>query len=208
MGSSTKYVALAIVLAAGLYCMRLDPMDGALVFAAIAAACIIMERLVLSSEENCSCEYSPDHGSVYENFDAKTETPKSHPSLAEVLKTGETQVVAGIAAPSTPEMDSFGKRTDGELGYSQVPIDALKNASERIELKPRSRYGEVFVDPEAWHPPCLRAPVCVTSNSCPVQPVYTNGTYIDLLEWEDSRRITPPSAVDSEYMVKVLGVDK
>jgi hypothetical protein len=238
MRSSSKYVAIAIVIAVGIYCMNMhiSSIDCALVFAAVAVAFIILDRFVLSSDDNCSCEYSPDQGSLYENFDSKTETQNSHggkassqPGLAEVLKSDKlvpsasateakssskpTEVAAtgvpkvAVEAAPTPKMDSFGEITTGELGYSQVTVDNLRNAADRIELKPRARYGEVFVDPEAWHPPCLRAPICVTSNGCPVQPVFTNGTYIDLLEWDDSRRITPPSAVDSEYMAKVLNAN-
>jgi hypothetical protein len=242
MHKAVKYVIVAIVLVAGLYCMKVSPMDGALVCAGVIAAYVLLDRLVLE-DKDCSCEYSPEHG-IHEDFEATpvsssaplpTSATASPPPTAPL--PGSLGVFSGsgnrynigangvasltppskyvsIPAPSAPVFasqvsnttgtDSFGKQSMGDLRYSQTNVNTMANTADRIAQKPRAVYGEVFVDPEAWHPPCLRPGVCVTSNGCPVQGVFTNGTYIDLLEWDDSRRITPPDAIDSSYINNVL----
>lgn len=230
MHKAVKYLIVAVVLIAGLYSMKVAPMDGALVCAGVIAVYVLLDKLVFA-ESDCSCEYSPEHG--IEDFESTTShashtAPALIPGSVKVfdgtgnrfdIKNGAAVQVApsgmvAITAPAVPAdnrpvphtagVDSFGKETTGDLGYSQVPINAMINSSERVEQKPRSVFGEVYVDPEAWHPPCLRAPICSTSSGCPVQPVFLNSNYIDLLSWDDSRRITPPDSIDSEYITKVL----
>lgn len=240
MHKAVKYVIVAIVLVAGLYCMKVEPMDGALVCAGVIAAYVLLDRLVLE-DKDCSCEYSPEHG-IHEDFEATPVSSAAIPTAvalpaATSAKPGSLGVFSGsgnrynigangvptlappsryvsIPAPAIPAMttqvanttgtDSFGKQNMGDLKYSQTNVNTMANTADRIAKKPRSVYGEVFVDPEAWHPPCLRPGICTTSNGCPVSPVFTNGTYIDLLEWDDSRRITPPDALNSEYINNVL----
>jgi hypothetical protein len=107
------------------------------------------------------------------------------------------------AIPNSTGYDSFGQRDSGDLGYSQYAVSDQINPGDRPK-RPRAVYGEVFVDPEYWHPPCLRPPVCVTSTGCPVQPVFAQGLPVDLLEWDASRKITPPDTINVDYVKNVL----
>jgi hypothetical protein len=65
--------------------------------------------------------------------------------------------------------------------------------------------GDWMIPPEEWYPACTRPPVCTTNNGCPVQPVYTSGTNIDLREFDNSRRITQPENLSVPFIKKLNG---
>jgi hypothetical protein len=65
-------------------------------------------------------------------------------------------------------------------------------------------YGYSFLPPENWYPTPPHPPVCVSEKTCPVCPVYTNTDYIDLKEWNPSRRITPPDRINVKYIEEKL----
>lgn len=60
-------------------------------------------------------------------------------------------------------------------------------------------YGYSFLPPEKWFPTPPFPPVCVTEKQCPVCP-YTEGTNIELKEWNSARRITPPDEINVKYI--------
>jgi hypothetical protein len=188
-------------------------MDCALILSGIAATYVVLDQIVPGGGSDCSCPYTApektEHfqaiGATGDEFQIRDGKPVHiQPAKHVELQTPVQTSRKAATVPGTTGIDMFGNQDTGDLGYSQVPIDSMKPMKEREELKPRAAYGEVFVDPEAWHPPCMRPPVCTTSNGCPVQPVFTNGTYVDLLEWDNSRRITPPMNINTEYVNNVL----
>jgi hypothetical protein len=61
-------------------------------------------------------------------------------------------------------------------------------------------YGYSFLPPEKWYPTPPFPPVCVAEKQCPVCPVFTNGTDVNLKEWDSSRRITPPDEINVKYV--------
>lgn len=61
-------------------------------------------------------------------------------------------------------------------------------------------YGYSLLPPEKWYPTPPFPPVCVAEKQCPVCPVYTTGTNVDLKEWDSSRRITPPDEINVRYI--------
>jgi hypothetical protein len=166
----------------------MDLMDIALVIGAIAVWNILSELLIRvgteSSEEGCAC--------------ASKLAPKlEHFNLQEEAHHTDTKHQA-----KDEESADDVEEEEGDMKYNQLPARSM------MPLAPKPVYGEVFVDPEAWYPPCLRPPICVTNSPCPVQPVYTQGTYIDLLEWDDSRRITAPDNIQTQYVNDVLNTGK
>lgn len=60
-------------------------------------------------------------------------------------------------------------------------------------------YGYSFLPPEKWYPIPPHPPVCVTEKSCPVCPMTTTGSPVDMKEWNDSRRITPGDVINIDY---------
>jgi len=61
-------------------------------------------------------------------------------------------------------------------------------------------YGYSFMPPEKWYPQPPRPPVCVSEKRCPVCPVSTTGAPVDMKEFNSSRRVTPPSLMDVDYV--------
>jgi len=60
-------------------------------------------------------------------------------------------------------------------------------------------YGYSFLPPSMWYPVPPHPPVCVSEKRCPVCPVTTTGTPVDMKEWDSSRRITPGDVINIDY---------
>lgn len=69
-------------------------------------------------------------------------------------------------------------------------------------------YGWNFLPPKDWYPKPPNPPICVSEKQCPVCPVYTNGTNIDLKMWNQARRITPPDRINTDYVKMKLNSGK
>lgn len=67
-----------------------------------------------------------------------------------------------------------------------------------------SEYGYSFLPPEKWYTPSPYPPVCIAEKRCPVCPVYTTGTPVDVKEWHESRRITQPDGINTSYIKEKL----
>ncbi len=81
--------------------------------------------------------------------------------------------------------------------YNHLPLaDTYDNDS--------FEYGYSFLPPEKWYPQPPFPPMCVTDKRCPVFPVNTIGTPIDVKEWNSSRRITPPDNINTNYVINKL----
>jgi hypothetical protein len=61
-------------------------------------------------------------------------------------------------------------------------------------------YGYNFLPPTNWFPVPAHPPVCVSEKQQTVCPVFTEGASVDLKEWHDSRRITPPDRINTDYV--------
>ena len=79
-----------------------------------------------------------------------------------------------------------------EMAYNYVDYNSMPVSYDTGSFES----GYSFLPPEKWYPVPPHPPVCVTEKKCPVCPVYTNGTNIDLKEWDQSRRITPPDEIN------------
>ena len=65
-------------------------------------------------------------------------------------------------------------------------------------------YGYSFMPPAKWYPQPPNPPICVTNQKSNVMPIYTTGTPIDVKEWNESRRITPPDNIKTKYIKQKL----
>jgi hypothetical protein len=65
-------------------------------------------------------------------------------------------------------------------------------------------YGDSFLPPDKWYPVPPHPPVCVSEKRCPVCPITTIGTPVDVKEWDQSRRITPPDSINVKYVKEKL----
>lgn len=58
-------------------------------------------------------------------------------------------------------------------------------------------YGYSFLPPSSWYPTPTVPPVCISSGpTCPVCPIYTEGTNLDLKEWNASLSVMPSEQIN------------
>ncbi len=95
-------------------------------------------------------------------------------------ETAPTRATAGVMPSETQYTD-----------YNILPV--TPEDSKLYE------YGYSFLPPEKWFPVPPHPPVCVSEKRCPVCPVTTTGTPVDMKEWNDSRRITPGDVINIDY---------
>jgi hypothetical protein len=65
-------------------------------------------------------------------------------------------------------------------------------------------YGYSYLPPRDWYPLPPYPPVCVSNASCPVQGVYTDSMTMDLKEWRDTQKITPPDAINTAFITNEM----
>ena len=82
-----------------------------------------------------------------------------------------------------------------DYNHLPIPKDYVSIATD---------YGYSFLPPEKWYPQPPFPPVCVTEKRCPVIPLYTTGTNVNLKDWDNARRITPPDNINTKYTKEVL----
>lgn len=113
--------------------------------------------------------------------------------------------VASTNSPVLPNLThSAGTRqNDGvmenEMQYSYIDFNTMPFTNTGT-----FESGYSFLPPEKWYPTPQNPPVCVTEKQCPVCPVYTEGTNIDLKDWNDSRRVSPPDTINTKYIEEKL----
>jgi len=61
--------------------------------------------------------------------------------------------------------------------------------------------GASYLPPNNWYPTFINPPVCVSEKKCPVCPMNTSGTELDLKEWDSSRRITQPDNINTAMLI-------
>jgi len=128
---------------------------------------------------------------------------------------------------------TFDERARGTVGYSMPYQDpgALSEKRKAIEINRRIEgplddelpysdynhlpiaagykshdyeYGYNYLPPEKWYPQPPRAPVCISDRRCPVVPTLASGTPADVKEFHQSRRITGPDMISTDYINDVL----
>jgi hypothetical protein len=60
--------------------------------------------------------------------------------------------------------------------------------------------GYSYLPPKDWYPVPPRPPICVTNSRSTVCPALTTGLGVDLKEWNESRRVTGPDSINTEYV--------
>ena len=104
-----------------------------------------------------------------------------------------------------PQATSIGSRSvDGvmndESEFNYIDFNSLPVGSTDGTFES----GYSFLPPANWFPVPPHPPVCVAEKKCPVCPVYTEGTNIDLKDWNECRRISQPDEINVNYIEKKL----
>jgi len=151
-----------------------------------------------------------DYMNVKVSIEAMTDVPKKQeqyppppiktPPQSEGQKTIERVGDGYYIPPKTnPQIESNGSReVNGVMVDESIYIDF--NNFPQWNLNQPFEYGDSYLPPKDWYPVPPHPPVCVTTRSCPVCPIYTTGLSTDLKQWNDSRRITPPDVINTAYI--------
>jgi len=81
--------------------------------------------------------------------------------------------------------------------YNTLPIGADVNSKT-------DDFTYSFLPPDRWYPIPPHPPVCIAEKQCPVCPVLTTGTNVELKEWGDSTRITPGDQINVKYLTEKI----
>lgn len=64
-------------------------------------------------------------------------------------------------------------------------------------------YGYSFMPPKDWYPVPPYPPVCSSNATCLTQPVYVDNSTMNLKEWNQTQKITPPDSINTRYLSEV-----
>ena len=92
------------------------------------------------------------------------------------------------------------RENDGVLKHEDKYNVITYNTVPQIINEGSFESGYSYLPPKDWFPIPPFPPVCVTDQKCSACPVYTDGTNIDLKEWDSSRRIMPPDEINVDYI--------
>lgn len=97
--------------------------------------------------------------------------------------------------------ETTGSRMEHDVINDDLPYTDYNHLPMAASYKPTDfEYGDSFLPPEKWYPDPPFPPVCVAEKRCPVCPVYTTGTPVDVKEWNQSRKILPPDGINTDYI--------
>jgi len=88
-----------------------------------------------------------------------------------------------------------------EMQYTEIEDIELGGPDNKYNVY---EYGYSFMPPANWYPVPHRPPVCVSEKKCPVCPVFTTGAPVDAMNFDASRRITPPDRINTDYVEQKL----
>lgn len=96
------------------------------------------------------------------------------------------------------------RSTDGTINNEMVYNDYNRLPLSENTGNMDYEYGYTFLPPEKWYPTPPNPPVCVAEKQCPVCPVYTEGTNLELKHWNESRRVTQPDNINVQFVKEKL----
>jgi hypothetical protein len=110
-----------------------------------------------------------------------------------------------IKPQRNPQASASGSRAQDGVLKDEMQFSNVDYNSMPVNYNTGSfEYGYSFLPPAQWYPVPPHPPVCVAEKQCPVCPVFTQGTNLELKEWDDSRRITPADEINVAAIEKKL----
>lgn len=127
-----------------------------------------------------------------------TTTTQSVPTIAQLY-----------ADPKARDKEANGSRSEDDVVVNDMPYTDYHHIPLGDTYKPSDfEYGYSFLPPEKWYPTPPFPPVCVSEKRCPVCPTFTNGTPVDVKEWNASSKITPPAGINTKYIKDTLNAGR
>jgi hypothetical protein len=140
---------------------------------------------IIDEKKQQNKDFVVNSENISRNADASYNMPYKRRSPD--ITSGPTRTQAGVMKESEMKYNV--------VSYHTVPPNLNTGSFE---------YGYSFLPPANWYPTPPFPPVCVAEKSCPVCPGYTNGTNLELKEWDSSRRISPPDEINVKYIEEKL----
>lgn len=169
----------------------------------------IIITLILAIFEHVTylCTYVPSK----EPFDS-VDTPKEEVKTVEPIKVEPPKEEPKVEPPKVEppkeekktEKEQVGCRSRDDVITNEMPYTDYNHLPLAEQNKGDFEYGYSFLPPEKWYPQPPVPPVCVAEKKCPVCPVFTTGTPVDVKEWNASRRIMPPDNINTDYIKEKL----
>lgn len=106
----------------------------------------------------------------------------------------------GITSIGSRSSDDVSKETDMKYtSYHTLPPNLNTGTFE---------FGYSFLPPPQWYPTPPFPPVCVAEKQCPVCPVSSSSDFVNLKEWDSTRKISPPDEINVKYVEEKLNAGK
>ena len=133
-----------------------------------------------------------------------------NPSQTTVDRTGETKWYEQkfdprnyTGAENLDQIAVSGGRTRNDLLVNQYKYSDFNRMPPSFNADD-FEYGYSYLPPRDWYPLPPYPPVCVSNSTCPVQGVYTDTMTMDLKEWRDTLKITPPDSINTAFITNEL----
>ena len=128
-----------------------------------------------------------------------------HTNLDDIVKNNGSKLIMKTYPKEVQGVERVGKREDNGVIMDEVEYTDYHHLPIGDNYDVGSfEYGYSFLPPEKWYPQPPFPPMCVTDKRCPVLPTYTTGTPLDVKEWNEARRITPPDNIKTKYIKEKL----
>jgi len=215
MNNETLYKSLKyIVLGCAVYgLMKYLPkesmrdMDALLIAVITVLSFIVLENLLsmyTNTAETNSCVASCTRKEGMATVGAPSEVK---PEAKHEAKTEVKPEVKPEAKPTNAE--KVGSRMEDDVITNDNPYTDYNTLPIGLGLDTRDyEYGYSFLPPDRWYPVPPHPPVCVTEKRCPVCPVFTTGTPVDVKEWNQTLRITPPDTINTKFIKEKLNAGR
>ena len=135
-----------------------------------------------NENQNCNCD---NQQIVQEKNDNTIEEPELETTVVE----SETKTNNLI----------WGKNYDNDMKYNELPDKMMKPLGQ-IDT------SYTFMPPWKWWPPRARPPACIANKKCDPSPVITQGTPIDVKDWDSSRHVTAGLGMNIAYIEKLNNI--
>lgn len=106
-------------------------------------------------------------------------------------------------AENLDQIDVTGGRTRNDMLVNQMVYSDFNRLPPSFVDKD-FEYGYSFLPPKDWYPVPPYPPVCVSNTTCSPKPVYLDSTTMDLKEWHETQKITPPDSINTKFITDEL----
>lgn len=153
-------------------------------------------RSDINSNENSDMD-----DSVYDNPDVTTRLSASGRPLKWYEQAFNPRSFSG--AENLDQIAVSGGKTRNDILVNEMIYSDFNRLPPSFNDKD-FEYGYSFLPPKDWYPLPPYPPVCVSNKNIPVQPVYLDTTTMDLKEWHETQKITPPDSINTAFVTNEL----